>query len=124
MANDALADEYEASIWAQPFSFPPGGTLTTATLTAAAGLSFAPSSGDTMVWVYNNSTKTVSIGFATSTTTSSALTTFTTTMMSLAAGVSTKIICSREGGSIGLVGSGAGTIVNVVYWGCSKTATT
>lgn len=124
MPNDPLADEYEASIWAQPFSFPPSGTLTTATLTTAAGLSFAPSSGDTMLWVYNNSTRTVSIGFATSTTTSSALTTFTTTMMSLAAGVSTKIICSREGGSIGLVGSGAGTIVNVVYWGCSKTATT
>jgi len=36
MANDALANEYEATIWSQPFSFPPGGTLTTATLTAAA----------------------------------------------------------------------------------------
>lgn len=124
MANDALANEYEATIWAQPFSFPPGGTLTTATLTAAAGLSFAPSSGDTMVWVYNNSTQTVNIGFATSTTTSAALSTFTSTMQSVATQTGTKVIVSRDAGSIGLVGSGAGTVVNVVYWGCSKTATT
>jgi len=124
MANAPLATEYDATIWSHPHAIPAGGTVATATLSTTAGLSFAPTSAAAMVYVFNNSTRTVSVGYSTTTGTSNTKSTYTATIESVTAAARSKAICDLGAGSLGLIGSGAATTVTVIYWNCTQTATT